>query len=152
MRLIGIPATNYLRESILPAPSTTPATSWFGNSFPGLNGSHVQNDFGAIAVSSSGLIYYNSFYDEGGYESGIYNGNALIGVLADLNGWGHGGGYAVAFDSTYAYVGITQKAVMMDRQPIMPMEFLLIPLAVRLVGRSPLFDKSEKELKFFIFE
>ena len=92
-------------------------TSWLGNSFSGLpvpvfpQGTapqHVQDDIAGMVVSSDGMCYTNSLWDEDGEDAGIYGGGQMVGSCTDLHSYGRNGGSAIALDDSYVYVAMTQ--------------------------------------------
>ena len=91
------------------AQTFTYTTDWLGNTFSGANGSHVPNGIDAIAVTPSGTTYANCWYDENAGEVSEFNTSSTwVNFTAYLHGFSRNGGYAVAVNSTYVYVGMVQ--------------------------------------------
>jgi len=85
------------------------STDWLGNTFSGTNNSHVPNGIDAIAVTSTGTVYANCWYDEAGGEISEFSPTpAWVSFTGSLHGYSRSGGYAIAMNSTYLYVAISQ--------------------------------------------
>jgi hypothetical protein len=85
------------------------STDWLGNTFSGTNNSHVPNGIDAIAVTSTGTIYANCWYDEAGGEVSVFSPTpAWVNFNGYLHGYSRSGGYAIAMNSTYMYVACSQ--------------------------------------------
>ena len=55
------------------------STSWVGNSFGGrIQDGHVANTIGAMWTAPNGTCYTNSYYDEGGTSSMIYQNGKIV--------------------------------------------------------------------------
>jgi len=87
---------------VLPALSCT--SNWLGNSHGQGDGKWIQNNILGLHVTPAGLVYTNSWWDEGRRESGIYSGKDgdPIGMLESLHD-SFGGGFAVTGDDDYIY-------------------------------------------------
>jgi hypothetical protein len=84
-------------------------TDWMGNTLSSSSGAHVPNGIDGIAITPSGTIYSNSWYDEAGAEVAEFNtSGAWVNFTAYLHGFSRTGGYAIAANSTYVYVAMTQ--------------------------------------------
>ncbi len=81
--------------------------SWIGNSVGGVDGMAVQNFADAVLVRPDGRVYVNSMWDESGRECGFYQDNKVVGKAEHLHGWGRSGGYAVAANNSYIYIGMS---------------------------------------------
>jgi hypothetical protein len=91
------------------AQTLTYSTDWLGNTFSGSNNAHVPNGIDAIAVTSSGTTYANCWYDEAGGEvSEFSTTSAWVNFTGYLHGYSRAGGYAIAMNSSYIYVAMSQ--------------------------------------------
>ncbi|MGB8354693.1 MAG: hypothetical protein WCD79_12440 [Chthoniobacteraceae bacterium] len=80
-----------------------------GNTFSGTNNAHVPNGIDAIAVTTSGTIFANCWYDEAGGEISVFTPTpAWLSFNGYLHGFGRSGGFAIAANSTYIYVAMAQ--------------------------------------------
>lgn len=94
---------------VLPAPSTVPTSSWIGNSLPNATaGIFMQINIDAAYISPDGTVYTNTSWDEGSGEGGFYKNGNRAGSMAGTHGWGRLGGAAIAGDSKYIYMVISQ--------------------------------------------
>ena len=85
------------------------STDWLGNTFSASSGAHVPNGMDAIAVTSTGTTYVNSWYDEAGGEVSEFSTTpSWVSFTGYLHGFGRSGGYAIAVNSTYVYVACSQ--------------------------------------------
>ena len=85
------------------------STDWMGNTFSGTNNAHVPNGIEAIAVTPNGTTYANSWWDEAAGEvSEFTTAPAWVNFTGYLHGFGRAGGFAIAVNSTYVYVAMTQ--------------------------------------------
>jgi len=85
------------------------STDWIGNTFSGTNNAHVPNGIDALAVTSTGTIYANCWYDEAGGEVSVFSPTpAWVSFNGYLHGYSRAGGYAIAMNSTYLYVACSQ--------------------------------------------
>ena len=85
------------------------STDWLGNTFSATNNAHVPNGMDAIAVTSTGTTYVNCWYDEAGGEVSEFSPTpSWVNFTGYLHGFGRSGGYAIAANSTYVYVAISQ--------------------------------------------
>lgn len=92
-----------------PARALNYSVDWLGNTFSGTNNAHVPNGITAIAVTGSGTIYANSWYDEAGGEVTEFSSTpAWVSFTSYLHGYSRSGGYAIAMNSTYLYVACSQ--------------------------------------------
>jgi hypothetical protein len=95
--------------SIAGAQTLTYSTDWLGNTFSGTNDSHVPNGIDAIAITPTGTTYANCWYDEAGSEVSEFSSTpAWVNFTGYLHGFGRSGGYAIAVNSTYVYVAVSQ--------------------------------------------
>ncbi|MDX6765814.1 MAG: hypothetical protein SFU85_03395 [Candidatus Methylacidiphilales bacterium] len=80
------------------------SSTWAGNSYGQGDRKWIQNNILGLHVSSNGVIYTNSWWDEAGRESGIYSGQdgEPIGMLKTLHA-SFGGGFAITGDNRYIY-------------------------------------------------
>jgi hypothetical protein len=98
------------RSTVSGTPTNTYKTSWIGNTFGG--GKYwVQNHIEAMYVSANGTVYTNSVWDEAGREAGIYKDGKIVSMADDIHGWGRHGGTAVAVDSKYIYLAMSQDSI-----------------------------------------
>ncbi len=86
-----------------PAPLSYTST-WVGNSYGQGDGKWIQNNILGLHVTASGVVYTNSWWDEGRRESGIYAGKdgTPVGMLESLHD-SFGGGFAVTGDDGFIY-------------------------------------------------
>lgn len=86
-----------------PAPLSYTST-WIGNSYGQGDGKWIQNNILGLYVTPDGVVYTNSWWDEGRRESGIYAGKdgEPIGMLESLHD-SFGGGFAVTGDDQFIY-------------------------------------------------
>lgn len=105
-------STAFAGTTVKPAPSTTPVSSWLGNSFSSSTtaGNWVQEEIDASFIAEDGTVYTNGLWDEGGHEGGIYKDGQMIGALAYTHGFGRGGSHAITAESKYVYMAITQAS------------------------------------------
>ncbi|WP_323119956.1 hypothetical protein [Burkholderia alba] len=94
-------ASGAAAETVLPA-----TTSWIGNTYGYGDGTWVQIDIRAIAVTPAGKVYTNAPWDESGAEASVYQDGRMLGFAGGTHGWGNTGGSAVAVNGRYAYVAI----------------------------------------------
>ncbi len=87
---------------VLPALSYT--STWLGNSHGQGDGKWIQNNILGLYATAEGVIYTNSWWDEGRRESGIYSGKDgdPFGMLNSLHDT-FGGGFAVTGDGQFIY-------------------------------------------------
>ncbi|MEI6729295.1 MAG: hypothetical protein WCK98_06665 [bacterium] len=99
-----------------PTPSSTAITGtdlnyrngWFGNSFSGIGNKAVAHSIDTIAVDpSSGSVYTNTYWEEGGMQISQFRNGDRVKVMKDTFGWGRAGGQAVAVNSKYVYGAIS---------------------------------------------
>ncbi|CAG4892557.1 hypothetical protein R52603_01444 [Paraburkholderia saeva] len=81
-------------------------TSWIGNTFGFGDGTWMQIDIAAIAVSPDGKVYTNTIWDESGAEASIYQNGKVVGLAGDTHGWGNLGGTAVAINRKYEFLAV----------------------------------------------
>jgi hypothetical protein len=85
------------------------STDWIGNTFSATTNAHVPNGIDAIAVTSTGTVFANCWYDEAGGELSEFSPTpAWVNINGFLHGFSRSGGYAIAMNSTYLYVAISQ--------------------------------------------
>ncbi len=113
MRTVPVFLSLLIATSLLPAleqpvasvPRALPHTStWLGNSHGQGDGKWIQNNILGMHVTGEGVVYTNSWWDEGRRESGIYSGKDgdPVGMLTSLHDT-FGGGFAVTGDDRYIY-------------------------------------------------
>ena len=87
----------------------TYSTDWLGNTFSGTNNAHVPNGIDAMAVTTSGTVFANCWYDEAAGEVSMFTPvPAWVSFNGFLHGFGRAGGFAIAANSTYLYVAMAQ--------------------------------------------
>jgi len=83
-------------------------SSLVGNSFAGKGiNKWVLQDIDDIYVTAEGVLFTNTFWDEGGAQYSQYQNGDLIKIGYHSHGWGRQGGFAVCVNSKYAYFGAT---------------------------------------------
>ena len=87
------------------SPALPHATSWVGNTYPGVPG-WVQQDIRAMAVTPDGTVFTNVEWEEGGGNVGEYRDGVLVRYAKHTHGWGAGGGVSVAVNSKYVFIGM----------------------------------------------
>ena len=87
-----------------PLPPLSHTSTWIGNSYGQGDGKWIQNNILGLHVTGGGVVYTNSWWDEGRRESGIYSGKDgdPIGMLESLHD-SFGGGFAVTGDDSFIY-------------------------------------------------
>jgi len=83
------------------------STTWLGNSFGG-GDKWVQDFIEGMSVAPDGTVYTASIWDEAGREFGFYKNGDVIGLCQETHGWGTLGGYAIAANSKYIFIGHLQ--------------------------------------------
>jgi len=85
-------------------PSLSYTDTWLGNTYSQGDGRWIQNNILGLYVTDPGVIYTNSWWDEGRRESGIYSGKdgEPVGMLESLHD-SFGGGFAITGDGQYIY-------------------------------------------------
>jgi hypothetical protein len=90
------------------SPTVLPArTSWLGNTYGNGNGTWMQINVMAIAVTPDGRVFTNTPWDESGAEVSLYKDGKVLGTAGGTHGWGHHGGRAVALNGRYLFAGVT---------------------------------------------
>jgi hypothetical protein len=79
-------------------------SSWIGNSYPG-GQRWVPQDIDHIFVTADGTVYSNVHWEEGGGNVTAFKDGEVLGPARRTHGWGNQGGYAVAANNSYLYIG-----------------------------------------------
>ena len=82
-------------------------TSWIGNTYGYGDGSWVQINITAIAVSPDGKVYTNAPWDESGAEISVYQNGKVLGFAGGTHGWGNSGGNAIALNHRYMFAAVS---------------------------------------------
>src|SRR5437016_4898321 len=102
---IGICVLTALLSAVAHAgPAINYTASWVGNSLPGNSANAMQGAILDAYVSTDGIMYTNTVWDEAGAEAGIYKNGARIANPSHTHGWGTLGGGAVTANSRYLYL------------------------------------------------
>jgi hypothetical protein len=88
------------------APQLNVTTSWIGNTFGNGQGTWVQINITAIAVTPDGKVFTNAPWDESGAEISEYQDGKALGFAGGTHGWGGMGGNAVAVNQHYLYAAV----------------------------------------------
>ena len=88
------------------APQLNVTTSWIGNSFGNGQGTWMQINVTAIAVTPEGKVFTNAPWDESGAEISAYQDGKPLGFAGGTHGWGGAGGNAVAVNHRYLYAAV----------------------------------------------
>lgn len=77
---------------------------WIGNTYPGAK-RHVPQDIDAICVLPDGTVFSNVHWEEGGANCTMFRNGEVVAIAGHTHGWGNQGGYAVAANSKYLFIG-----------------------------------------------